>query len=65
MLFESIVFGPIKSRRLGTSLGVNVRPTEKKYCSSTCIYCECGWNEIDTTINVPSNIEPKLMELRL
>ena len=53
MLFESIVFGPIKSRRLGTSLGVNVLPTEKKYCSFNCIYCECGWNEIDTTINVP------------
>ncbi|MEE1021343.1 MAG: radical SAM protein, partial [Bacteroidales bacterium] len=48
MLFEEIVFGPIKSRRLGVSLGVNVLPTEKKYCSFNCIYCECGWNKIDT-----------------
>lgn len=55
MLFENMVFGPIHSRRLGTSLGVNVLPTEKKYCSFNCIYCECGWNEIDTRDNVPLN----------
>ena len=55
MLFEEIVFGPIKSRRLGVSLGVNVLPTEKKYCSFNCIYCECGWNKIDTSIQVPLN----------
>lgn len=55
MLFENIVFGPIHSRRLGTSLGVNVLPTEKKYCSFNCIYCECGWNVVDTRINVPFN----------
>ena len=55
MLFENMVFGPIHSRRLCTSLGVNVLPTEKKYCSFNCIYCECGWNEIDTRDNVPLN----------
>ena len=55
MLFENIVFGPIHSRRLGTSLGVNVLPTEKKYCSFNCIYCECGWNVVDTRVNVPFN----------
>lgn len=55
MLFENIVFGPIHSRRLGTSLGVNVLPTEKKYCSFNCIYCECGWNIVDTRVNVPFN----------
>ena len=55
MLFESIVFGPISSRRLGVSLGVNLLPTEKKYCSFNCIYCECGWNQIDTKVDVPLN----------
>ncbi len=47
MLFEDIIFGPIKSRRLGTSLGINLLPTHQKYCTFDCVYCECGWNEIE------------------
>lgn len=43
-LFDQIIFGPIKSRRLGVSLGVNLLPTDSKVCSFDCIYCECGWN---------------------
>ncbi len=43
--FNSIVFGPIHSRRLGTSLGVNLLPSYGKLCSFDCIYCECGWNK--------------------
>ncbi len=42
-LFDKIIFGPIKSRRLGVSLGVNLLPTDSKVCSFDCIYCECGW----------------------
>lgn len=42
--FDHIVFGPIKSRRLGNSLGVNLLPMHGKVCSFDCIYCECGWN---------------------
>ncbi len=42
-LFEQIVFGPIRSRRLGISLGVNLLPLNKKLCSFNCLYCECGW----------------------
>jgi wyosine [tRNA(Phe)-imidazoG37] synthetase (radical SAM superfamily) len=42
-LFDQIVFGPISSRRLGRSLGVNLLPLNKKSCSFDCIYCECGW----------------------
>lgn len=42
-LFEQIVFGPITSRRMGRSLGVNLLPLNKKSCSFDCIYCECGW----------------------
>ena len=44
MLREKIVFGPIQSRRLGASLGVNVLPERGKLCNFDCIYCECGWN---------------------
>lgn len=43
-LFEDIIFGPIHSRRLGLSLGVNLLPTHSKLCNFDCIYCECGWN---------------------
>ena len=43
-LFHDIIFGPVHSRRLGLSLGVNLLPTESKLCTFDCIYCECGWN---------------------
>ena len=42
-LFDSIVFGPVRSRRLGLSLGINLLPVSRKVCSFNCIYCECGW----------------------
>jgi wyosine [tRNA(Phe)-imidazoG37] synthetase (radical SAM superfamily) len=45
-LFDSVVFGPVHSRRLGVSLGINLLPTDYKYCSFNCIYCECGWTKI-------------------
>jgi len=44
-LFHQIVFGPIRSRRLGSSLGVNLLPAHGKWCNFDCIYCECGWNQ--------------------
>ena len=43
-LYHDIIYGPVHSRRLGLSLGVNLLPTESKLCSFDCIYCECGWN---------------------
>lgn len=43
-LYEDIIFGPVHSRRLGLSLGVNLLPLHSKLCSFDCIYCECGWN---------------------
>lgn len=43
-LFGDIIFGPLRSRRLGLSLGVNLLPVDSKICSFDCIYCECGWN---------------------
>lgn len=44
MLFTDIIYGPVKSRRLGISLGVNLLPLHSKLCNFDCIYCECGWN---------------------
>jgi len=44
LLFHEVVFGPVHSRRLGVSLGINLLPPDKKFCTFECIYCECGWS---------------------
>lgn len=46
-LFRNVVFGPVLSRRLGLSLGINLLPLNRKICNFNCIYCECGWTETD------------------
>lgn len=58
-LFDKIVFGPVNSRRLGVSLGINLLPTNFKICSFDCIYCECGRNQIkfDEKVSMPTRIE--------
>lgn len=43
VLYDNFIFGPIRSRRLGLSLGINLLPIDCKLCSFNCIYCECGW----------------------
>jgi len=45
-LFHQLVFGPLQSRRMGSSLGVNLLPLDQKRCSFNCIYCECGWTPL-------------------
>lgn len=57
--FDDIVFGPIFSRRLGSSLGVNILPTVGKLCNFDCIYCECGWNKDGRS----NGIFPRLAEV--
>ena len=52
-LFDNIIFGPVKSRRLGNSLGVNLLPTNAKFCTFNCVYCECGWNSKGVKIELP------------
>lgn len=60
ILFDKIVFGPVKSRRLGVSLGMNLLPRDGKVCSFDCIYCECGLNdERKTSTRLPSREETK------
>lgn len=46
-LFDDVIFGPVKSRRLGSSLGINLLSPTAKICNFDCIYCECGWTEFD------------------
>jgi len=54
MLFDSIIYGPIHSRRLGVSLGINLMPVDHKLCTFNCIYCECGFNSPCTLPQMPS-----------
>ncbi len=49
ILFDELIFGPVRSRRLGISLGINLLPTSNKYCNFNCIYCECGWTDNKST----------------
>jgi wyosine [tRNA(Phe)-imidazoG37] synthetase (radical SAM superfamily) len=57
-LFDDIIFGPVKSRRLGVSLGINLLPVDYKFCTFDCIYCECGWTKkTDKKIVLPSRQE--------
>ena len=63
--FDEIVFGPIFSRRLGSSLGVNLLPSKGKLCNFDCVYCECGWNKDgrgDAVFPKLSDIEAALEE---
>ena len=66
MLFQSIIYGPIHSRRLGTSLGIELMPLDHKLCTFNCVYCECGWNTpiahpvLPTREEVKAALEEKL-----
>ena len=60
MLFGSIVYGPIRSRRLGVSLGINLMPTTAKLCTFDCVYCECGWNQPVLHPNLPIREEVRI-----
>jgi wyosine [tRNA(Phe)-imidazoG37] synthetase (radical SAM superfamily) len=47
-LFDRIIFGPVWSRRLGESLGINLLPVNRKVCNFSCIYCECGLTPVES-----------------
>lgn len=71
-LFDKIIFGPIKSRRLGLSLGVNLLPVDSKLCNFNCIYCECGWTGVKSNLgrtfnsrdDVKKSLEEKMIQLQ-
>ncbi len=69
-LNDSPIYGPVMSRRMGLSLGVNLEPADGKVCSFDCLYCECGLNEerrtttpVPTAAQVAAALEGKLREL--
>ena len=66
MLFGQIAYGPIHSRRLGTSLGMELMPLAHKLCTFNCVYCECGWNTPVSHPQLPTREEVKMaLEARL
>lgn len=71
VIYPSPIFGPIHSRRLGISLGINLQPADGKVCSFDCIYCECGFNEDHrptlprpTREEVAAKLEAKLRDMQ-
>ena len=71
IIFPSPIFGPIHSRRLGVSLGINLLPEDGKVCSFDCIYCECGFNAerrtkklLPTREEVRTALEEKLKDMQ-
>ena len=70
VIYPSPIFGPVHSRRLGISLGINLLPADGKVCSFDCIYCECGFNRdhrptlpLSTPDQVSQKLEEKLQEM--
>lgn len=70
VIYPSPIFGPIHSRRLGLSLGINLLPPDGKVCSFDCIYCECGFNAdhrpkqpLPTREEVAEQLEARLQQM--
>ena len=71
VIYPSPIFGPVHSRRLGVSLGINLLPADGKLCSFDCIYCECGFNAdhrpklpMPTREEVREALEAKLKDMQ-
>lgn len=71
IIYPSPIFGPVHSRRLGVSLGINLLPADGKTCTFDCIYCECGFNadhrpqqKLPTREQVAAALESKLLDMQ-
>ena len=71
VIYPSPIFGPVHSRRLGVSLGINLLPEDGKFCTFDCIYCECGFNadfrpkkKLPTREQVREALENKLKDMQ-
>ena len=71
LTYSSPIFGPVHSRRLGVSLGINLLPADGKMCSFDCIYCECGFNRdfrptkpMPTREEVATALEAQLLRMK-
>lgn len=70
IIYPSPIFGPVRSRRLGLSLGINLLPGDGKHCTFDCVYCECGFNSdhiptqpLPTREEVATQLKARLMEM--
>ncbi|HPE33341.1 MAG TPA: radical SAM protein, partial [Bacteroidales bacterium] len=71
-LFNQTVFGPVRSRRLGNSLGINLLAVNKKVCTFNCIYCDRSWSpddkevmeQLPTREQINESLETKLIRLK-
>ena len=71
VIYPSPIFGPVHSRRLGVSLGINLLPADGKFCTFDCIYCECGFNadfrphqKLPTRDEVRCALENRLLDMQ-
>lgn len=71
VIYPSPIFGPVHSRRLGVSLGINLLPADGKFCTFDCIYCECGFNadhrphqKLPTREEVRQALEARLLDMQ-
>ena len=71
VIYPSPIFGPVHSRRLGVSLGINLLPEDGKVCTFDCIYCECGFNSdhrpkkpLPTREEVRAALEARLQDMQ-
>lgn len=71
IIYPSPIFGPVHSRRLGVSLGINLLPADGKFCTFDCIYCECGFNAdhrphlpLPTREEVRAALESRLIDMQ-
>lgn len=71
IIYPSPIFGPVHSRRLGVSLGINLLPADGKVCTFDCIYCECGFNSdhrphlpMPTREEVATALEARLKDMK-
>jgi wyosine [tRNA(Phe)-imidazoG37] synthetase (radical SAM superfamily) len=72
VIYPSPIFGPVHSRRLGVSLGINLLPADGKFCTFDCIYCECGFNgdhrphqKLPTREEVRKALEARLLDMKV
>ena len=71
IIYPAPIFGPVHSRRLGVSLGINLLPADGKTCTFDCVYCECGFNadhrpqqKLPTREQVAAALESKLLDMQ-
>lgn len=71
VIYPAPIFGPVHSRRLGVSLGINLLPADGKFCTFDCIYCECGYNgqhrprlKVQTREAVREALEARLIDMK-